>query len=90
MFNKHQTEFETLDSKIAKGVMKIISAQVKRKISFSEETFKKTKTARARCKIKPKMRVDVIALSAKFGDLITADHIILNVENESMCGRKML
>ena len=31
-------------------------------------------------------RVDVTALSTKFGDLITADHKILTVENESRCG----
>ena len=42
------------------------------------EVCKKTKTIRASCKIKPKKR--------KFGDLITPDQTILNVENESRCG----
>ena len=32
-------EFETLDSKMAKGVMKIIPAEFKRKINFLEETI---------------------------------------------------
>ena len=30
--------------------------------------------------------MDGIAFSTKFRDLITADHIMLNVENESRCG----
>ena len=52
------------------------------------EVCKKTKTTRARCRIKPEMRVDGIAPSTQFGDLITADHKILNVENKSSCGHK--
>ena len=38
--------------------------------------------------MKPKNRVDGSAFSPKFGDLITADHKLLNVENESRCGHK--
>ena len=43
---------------------------------------KMTQTTRARCKIKikHKKRVDVIASSSKFGDLIATDHQILSVE----------
>ena len=52
------------------------------------EVFKKTKTTRAKCRIRPKQRVDGIALSTKFGDLITANHKILKVENESRRGHK--
>ena len=52
------------------------------------EVCKKT-TARARCRIKPKKRVDGSALFTQFGDyLITANHKILNVENESGGGHK--
>ena len=40
------------------------------------------------CGIKPKKRVYGIAPSTQFGDLITADHKILNVENELKCGHK--
>ena len=36
--DKHQFEFETLRSKIAIGIMKIIPTELKRKISFLEET----------------------------------------------------
>ena len=43
------------------------------------EVYKKT-TTRARCRIKPKKRVDGIAPSV--------DHKFLNVENESRCGHK--
>ena len=49
---------------------------------------KKTKTTRARCRIKPTKRVDGMSLSTKFGDLITADHKCLSVENEWRCGHK--
>ena len=49
------------------------------------EVCKKTKSTRARCRIKPEKRVDGIALSTKFGDLITADYKSRNVENESRC-----
>ena len=36
-------KFETLDSKIAEGIMKVIPADFKRKINFSEETHNKNK-----------------------------------------------
>ena len=49
---------------------------------------KKTKSTRARCRRKPQKHVDGIAPSTKFADLITADHKILNAENESRCGHK--
>ena len=54
------------------------------------EVCKKSKTTKTRTKRrgKPKKSVDGIAPSTKFGDLVTADHKILNVENESRCGRK--
>ena len=52
------------------------------------EVCKKTRTTRARCRIKPEKREDGIAPSTKFGDLITVDHKILNVENGSRCGHK--
>ena len=52
------------------------------------EVCHKTKTTRARCGIKPKKRVYGTAPPTKFGDLITADHKILNVENESRDGHK--
>ena len=52
-----------------------------------EVCIKRQKTL-AKCKIRRKKRVDGIALSTKFGDLITADPKILNVENESRCGHK--
>ena len=54
------------------------------------EVCKKTKPTRARCRIKPEKRVDGIAPSTKFGDLITVDHKILNVENGSRCGHKKM
>ena len=37
--------------------------------------------ARARCKRWAVYRVDGIVASTNFGDMITADHTILNVEN---------
>ena len=49
---------------------------------------RKTKTTRARFQIKPKKCVDGIASSTQFGDLITADHTILNAEKESRCRYK--
>ena len=52
------------------------------------EVCKRTKTTRARFRIKPKKRVDGIALSSTFEDLITADQKKLNVESESRCGHK--
>ena len=52
------------------------------------EVCHKTKTTRARCGIKPKKRVYGTAPPTKFGDLITADHKNLNVENESRGGHK--
>ena len=52
------------------------------------EVCKKTNTSRARCRTKPEKRVGGIALSTKFGDLITAGHKIQNVGNESGCGHK--
>ena len=52
------------------------------------EVCKKTEKTRAKCRIKPKKRVDGIARSTKFGELNTADHKILNVEDESRCGHK--
>ena len=52
------------------------------------EVCEKTKTTRARFRIKSQKRVDGIAPSTKFGDLVTADHKIRNVEKESRCGHK--
>ena len=52
------------------------------------EVCKKTEKTRAKCRIKPKERVDGIARSTKFGQLNTADHKILNVKNQSRCGHK--
>ena len=49
---------------------------------------RKTTKTRPKRRGKPKMRVDGIAPSTKLGDLVTADHNFLNVENESRCGRK--
>ena len=34
VFDKHQMAFETLDSKIAKGIMKLIPTELKRRINF--------------------------------------------------------
>ena len=45
------------------------------------EVCKMTTIARARCKRRAVCRVDGIVASTNFGDLITADHTILNVEN---------
>ena len=50
------------------------------------EVCKKTKTTRTRRRIEPKKFVDGNALSTKCGYLITANHKIQNVENESKCG----
>ena len=52
------------------------------------DVCKKTKTSRARCNIKHEKNVDGIALSTKCGDLITEEHNILNVENETKCGHR--
>ena len=52
------------------------------------EVCKKTQSTRTRCRIKPKKSVYGIAPSTQFGNLITTDHLILNVENESKCGHK--
>ena len=52
------------------------------------EVFKKTNSTRARCNTKPKQRVDGIPPSTKFANLITADHKIPNVRNESRCGQR--
>ena len=41
--DKHQIEFETLDSKIAKGIMKTLPAEFKRKINFLQETQHKNR-----------------------------------------------
>ena len=38
IFDKHHLEFETLDSKIANGITKIVPTELKRKINFLEET----------------------------------------------------
>ena len=38
IFDKHQMEFGTLDSEIAKGTMEIIPADFKRKINFLEDS----------------------------------------------------
>ena len=43
IFDMHQMEFETLESKIAKGITKIIPADFKRKINFLEDTQYKNK-----------------------------------------------
>ena len=43
VFDRHQLDFETLASKIAKGVMKIIPADFKRKTNFLDETQYKNK-----------------------------------------------
>ena len=39
VFDKHQMKFETLDSKIAEGLMKIFLADFKRKINFLEDSI---------------------------------------------------
>ena len=52
------------------------------------EVCKKITTPRARCRIKLEKCVAGIALSTKFCDLIMADHKMLNVQNESRCGRQ--
>ena len=52
------------------------------------KSVRRQKITRARFRIKPQKRVDRIALSAKFGDSVTADHKIRNVEKESRCGHK--
>ena len=44
VLDKHQIESETLYSKIAKAIMKIIPAEFKRKINFLEGTEYKKKT----------------------------------------------
>ena len=49
------------------------------------EVCKKTKTTRVRSGIKLERRVDGIAFSTEFGDLITTDRNIPNAENESTC-----
>ena len=49
---------------------------------------RRQKKTRASCGKKPQKRVDGIAPSTKFGDIITADHKILNVENGSRGGHK--
>ena len=41
--DEHQIDFETLDSKVAKGIMKIIPGEFQRKINFLEETQYKNK-----------------------------------------------
>ena len=43
MFHKHPLELQTLDSKIANGIMKIVPADFKKKIDFLEETQYKNK-----------------------------------------------
>ena len=43
------------------------------------DVCKRTKSTRARCKTESKKFMDDAARSTKFGDLITADHKILNV-----------
>ena len=52
------------------------------------EVCKKTRTTRAGCRLNPMRRVDGGAFSTIFGDVITADNKIQNVENESRCGHK--
>ena len=47
-----------------------------------------TTTARARLKMTNLRRVDGVAPYTKIGGLITAEHKILNVENEARCGHK--
>ena len=54
------------------------------------ELARRPKTTRARGRIKAKKCVDGIARSTKFGVLITSDHNILDVENESRRGQKTL
>ena len=46
-FDKHQMAFETLDSKIAKGIMKLIPTELKRMINFLGETQYKTTCPKA-------------------------------------------
>ena len=41
VFDKHQMDFETLDSKIPKGIMKVLPVDLKRKINFLGETTKR-------------------------------------------------
>ena len=43
VFDKDQMEFETLDSKIAQGILKIAVAEFNRRINFLEETQYKNK-----------------------------------------------
>ena len=45
-------------------------------------------STRAKCKTKFKGRMDVVARSKALGDLITTEHTILNVGNESRCGHR--
>ena len=45
-------------------------------------------STRAKCKTKFKGRMDDVARSTTLGDLITTDHTILNVGNESRCGHR--
>ena len=48
------------------------------------DVCKRTKFTRARCGIKAKRRIDAIAPSSKFGDLITADHKVLTVDSDAL------
>ena len=43
VFDKHQLEFETLESNIVEGIVKITPAEFKRKINVLEETQHKNK-----------------------------------------------
>ena len=43
VFDKHQVEFETLDSNTDNGIMKIVPADFRRNINFSEWTQYKNK-----------------------------------------------
>ena len=43
VFDRHQMEFETLDSKTAKGILKIIRAELKRRIIYLAKSQQKNK-----------------------------------------------
>ena len=47
VFDKHQTEFKTLDWKIAKGILKMVPVEFKRKlyVFFGDTQYKKMSNA---------------------------------------------
>ena len=52
------------------------------------EVCKMTETTKAGCKIKLTKRVEEVTFFTNFGHLITADHQILNVQNELGSGHR--